>query len=336
MPKQKLTVSVVMCTHNGMEFIEEQLESILNQTQVPDELIVSDDNSTDGTLVFVTDYVNKYISTHPELSSLKFRTISNVPALGVTKNFEGAISVASGDLIALSDQDDVWYRSKLEIMTVAFEGDSSLSLLHTNACLVDEHNTSLGMSLFEALRVSTKDIQYIQNGRGLEVLARRNLVTGATAMFRSTLVGKITQIPRGWLHDEFIGLIAAGIGKIDVLNEELIRYRQHGNNQVGARKPGLKQLAGRVLYPGRARNRFLLQRAQELANNPYIVSLPDENRLSKIVDINLGHEQARSSFSCNRFIRFRQVVLEIRSGRYQKVGLGVPDIVRDFLQPLSD
>lgn len=336
MNAQALTISVVVCTYNGTQFLREQLDSILQQSLLPDEVVISDDNSSDETLDFARNHLEQAQLDDPRLKTITITYISNRPALGVSSNFLAAIKSAKGDLVALSDQDDVWSPNKLEVMAAKFEHDPSLLLLHTNAQLVDGQNQDLGLSLFDALRVSKNEITSIQYGRALEVLARRNLVTGATSMIRRTLVGSIEYIPAGWLHDEFLGLIAAGEGTINVLPEVLINYRQHGGNQVGASKPGLKQLIGRVLHPGLQRNRTLLNRAVALSNHPAVKNLPKQTDLSKLSDEKLAHELARSDFAVNRFSRSIQVIKEARTGRYNSVGLGFPDIIRDLFQPLTD
>lgn len=332
MHNKRLTVSVVMCTHNGMEFIEEQLESILSQTYPPFELIVSDDNSTDGTLDFVTSYVNTYIATHPELNTLKFRTISNIPALGVTKNFEGAISAATGDLIALSDQDDVWVPTKLETMVSYFDSNSNLMLCHSDALLVNQVNQSLHLSLFDSLRTSKKEISLINDGKSLSVYLRRNLVTGATTLFRRNLIELAHPFPQELLHDEWLGLVAAAGGQVLVTCDELIRYRQHSNNQVGASRLGFRHAIGRIIHPGKQRNLILLSRVRAIRNHPFFQRQVSPD-IATLVQDKLNHEEVRSSYPASRRKRLRKVLRETSTHRYSTFGLGIQDIIRDFLQP---
>lgn len=269
MPEQALTVSVVMCTHNGMEFIEDQLESILSQSYPPSELIVSDDNSTDGTLEFVTEYVNNYIATHPALATMKFQTISNVPALGVTKNFEAAIAVASGDLIALSDQDDVWMPEKILHMAKEFDESRKLLLLHSDAELVDSRGNNLGMGLLDALSATRWEKKLALKGNEFPILLRRNLVTGATTIFRNELVTLTLPVPPEFLHDEWFALVAASEGQARLIPKKLVKYRQHSSNVVGVTKLGLRHAIGRVLFPRTERNKVLLDRAKALVGHPY-------------------------------------------------------------------
>lgn len=335
MPNEQLTVSVVMCTHNGMEFIEEQLESILSQTRQPYELIISDDNSTDGTLDFATAYVKERKNADLSLSNLKFRAISNIPGLGVTKNFERAISFAQGELVALSDQDDIWITDRLQQVTQEFELNPHLVLIHSDAMLVNEHNESLNLTLFESLRASKKELDTINSANPLKVFLRRNLVTGATTIFRKELFHLAAPFPQELLHDEWLGLVASSTGKrIKVLRSPLIRYRQHSRNQVGASKLGIRHAIGRIVFPGKKRNEILFARAQAISNHPAIVekALP-KSKIS--IQDKLEHEQVRSDYPASRLKRFPLVLKEVKTNRYSQFGLGFQDVLRDLLQPLT-
>ena len=99
------TVSVVLCTYNGEKYIREQIDSILNQEYLPKEIIIQDDGSTDGTLSVIQEYAEK----EPIIKIHK-----NNRGRGINSNFFDAMSKASGDYIAISDQDDIWAKEKLK------------------------------------------------------------------------------------------------------------------------------------------------------------------------------------------------------------------------------
>src|SRR5579862_2176323 len=107
-----LTISVAMCTFNGERFVSAQLESIATQSRPPDEVVICDDGSSDGT----QEIVRKFALSSP----FPIRFAVNPRNLGSTKNFEQAISRCEGAIVALADQDDVWYRYKLERIEKAF------------------------------------------------------------------------------------------------------------------------------------------------------------------------------------------------------------------------
>lgn len=108
-----MTISVVIATFNGSAFLREQIESVLNQTLLPDEIIVCDDNSTDNTWTIIEEYIQKY--------PLLFRAFRNSERKGPHKNFKSAFNYTTSDLIAPCDQDDIWFPEKLERSVRAIE-----------------------------------------------------------------------------------------------------------------------------------------------------------------------------------------------------------------------
>ena len=117
-----MKVSVVMTTYNGKRFIKEMLDSLRNQTRSIDELLIYDDQSTDGTPQFIEEYIEKYALTG-------WNVIVNDTNLGWEKNFLQGLSNASGDVIYPCDQDDIWHLDKIEKMTLAFEENPQILLL---------------------------------------------------------------------------------------------------------------------------------------------------------------------------------------------------------------
>src|SRR4051812_21689758 len=121
-------VSVALCTHNGAAFIAEQLESIAGQRPAPAEIVLSDDASADDTVAIA----RAVMAEHP---GIDFRVLENRPALGVTGNFERAVAACTGDLVALSDQDDLWHDGRLALVSAIFASRPELLLLHSDARL---------------------------------------------------------------------------------------------------------------------------------------------------------------------------------------------------------
>jgi glycosyltransferase involved in cell wall biosynthesis len=167
-------VSVVVATYNGSQYLAEQLESILAQTLAPTEIIVSDDGSSDSTL----EIVAKFQSAQPRKGAPAWRVLSRKKPLGVAGNFAGTLVVATGDLVAFADQDDIWEANKLEILASHFD-DARTLLAHSDALLIDAKGQKVG-SLMRALRLTARERSALRGGRALDALLRRNLVTGAT------------------------------------------------------------------------------------------------------------------------------------------------------------
>jgi len=324
-------ISVALCTHNGAFFIAEQIRSICFQTLPPHEIILSDDASSDGTVAAAVASFEKCLAELPELS-VQLKIIENAVPLRVTGNFEQAAAACCGELIALSDQDDVWHPIRLERMFSEFDRRSDLLLLHTDASLVGAERQDLGITLFEALEVRASERVGIHAGRAFDVFLRRNLVTGATTMFRRVLLESAVPFPVEWIHDEWLGIIAAAVGRVDMLEQPFIDYRQHANNQIGARRDAFMQKAKKVLAPrGTTHNErafkaeILLNRLLKLAGrvSPDLVSKVREK---------LKHHNFRAALPARRLARVIPVLRETATGRYLKFGRGVWGVVRDLLE----
>jgi len=217
----KLSISIAMCTYNGAAFVREQLDSFARQTRLPAELIICDDRSTDTTV----DIVQGFAQSAP----FPVRVEVNDENLGVARNFGKATQLCTGDLIALSDQDDIWREDKLDVLVRAFEGDPALTLVFTDADLVDQDLRPMGKRLSDTGPVLDAGDRLSNEDEAFEFLMRRNVATGATMAFRAGLRGVILPIPPDLLtyHDAWIVGLAVATGKVRVLTEPLIQYRQH-------------------------------------------------------------------------------------------------------------
>lgn len=336
-------VSVALCTHNGVPFIAEQVRSILHQSVPPTQIVLSDDASTDATVPTVREIVARFRAERPKLP-LQLIVLANTEPLGVTANFQQAVEACTGDLVALCDQDDVWAIDKLAVIIDQFVQHPELTLVHTNARLVDDRGAAIGEDLVEAIGYTAGEQRAVRDGRGLDVLLRRNVVTGATTVFRRSLLGAALPFPTSWVHDEWLAMVAAITGCIVFLPAPLIDYRQHGANQIGAAKPTTAQKVDRLRVSRSDRNALLLQRAEALAARaPQLTDRAQLDGTSKfkrnartIDDLaagKLAHERARSALPAARILRVIPVVAEVFTGRYQRYGRARYDIVRDLIQP---
>ena len=321
-----------MCTYNGAKFIEEQLWSIFRQSLLPREIIVSDDNSSDETILLVNKTFKEASISIEGVNEITLKVIINPTPLGVTKNFEQAISLCSQELIALCDQDDVWQPTKLEELSLLFDQSPELLFAFSNSRLVDAEGRPIGQTSFDALRVSKKEKSKFETGKGSSVLLKRNLATGATVMFRNRLFKIAKPFPSDWVHDEWLALVSSFAGQIIMNDHCLIDYRQHGNNQIGIAKAGVRQLIGRMIFSRSERNAKLYSRASEMSGHPFFQSC---NPVAAIAAREkLAHEQVRMRLPAPRIRRVRPIFNEIRTGRYQDFGLGLQDIARDLIQPV--
>lgn len=214
--------SVALACYNGEKYILEQLESILNQTIPPDEIVISDDNSTDDTFKIITE-----ISKN---SKIKFQILKNINNHGVIGNFTNAIIHCSNEIIFTSDQDDIWNYKKAEIILNAFNSSDNILLVFSNGELVDENLNYLKTSIWDSVGIN----KYAsKRGNWFNRCLNNYFVTGATMAFKKQLFLEALPIPSGWLHDGWLACIAAAKDGIYSCDEKLILYRQHSQNVVG-------------------------------------------------------------------------------------------------------
>lgn len=317
-------VSVALATHNGERFLEAQLHSILEQTMPVAEIVLSDDASRDGTVALA----RRVIGDRVPLTVLK-----NTPALGVRENFAAAMSATTAPLIALCDQDDIWHPRRVEAAVSVFASSPQTELLFTDARLVSGEGEPLGSTLFEALPLRAEERVLINSGRAVEAFLRRNLATGATITLRRELFKRALPFPEGWLHDEWLAMLAGAAGTIAFLDEPLIDYRQHGSNQIGVSAPTLRSRVSRVLEPRSERNRTLASRTRILVERLAADPGTDPAVLTAARG-KLRIEQFRAGLPAARIRRILPVLREARSGDYERfTSQGRAEILRDLFQP---
>ena len=217
-------ISVALCTYNGERFLGRQLASMQQQTRLPDELVVCDDSSTDRTMEILNDFAAS--------AAFPVRIIRNEQNLGFVANFERAIRLCQGDLIALCDQDDIWYPTRLERSQQEFAEHPEVGLVFSDADVIDDRDEVTGTRLWTNYGFNLERKRRLLAG-DYTVLPRNSFVTGATVMFRSRLRENCLPVGSGWLHDEWIVGIAAAVADLRPIDSPLIRYRQHGAQQVG-------------------------------------------------------------------------------------------------------
>jgi glycosyltransferase involved in cell wall biosynthesis len=327
-----VTVSVAMGSRNGAAHIEEQVAGILGQTLAPLELILSDDASTDGTVEIVERMFAEHCSAHPD-ADIQLRVLRNPVALGVAGNFAQALTACVGDVIALSDQDDLWEPDRLEHLVARSAVPPEVVAVHSDARLVDGEGHPLGTTLFEAIGLSGAERRAVDRGRAFEVLLRRNVATGATMVLTRALRDTALPIPEGWIHDEWLAMVASIEGELRREDRALTGYRQHGGNEIGARKIGLGDRVDRLREPRAARNRRLLVRAESLAAR-YPVS--GDGRIGGLIAGKHRHERFRSALPAARVARLPSIVAAAVRGDYHRYGRGLPDVLRDTVQPARD
>ncbi len=231
-------MTVVLCTCDGERWLPEMLQSLSAQDRLPDELIVNDDASSDGSVGLIEAFA--------ETAPFPVHLQQNAERFGSTANFGSALARSSGRVVALADQDDVWYPNKLDLILAEFEKDPTISMVFSDADLIDEAGRNLQRRLWDTRLV----------GRTLrlhpvvpeEMLARRALTTGCTMAIRRRVVDAalpfpdLLNDPRGIMrHDRWLSLVAAAVGTVRSLSEPLVGFRVHPAQETGVLLP--RQLA---------------------------------------------------------------------------------------------
>lgn len=214
-----MKVSVLVTTYNGAKYILEQLQSILDQTRKPDEVVITDDCSSDDTVELVSNFIDKN-KLHDN-----WKIITNIKNVGFLQNsHQGAMST-TGDIIFWSDQDDVWLPAKIEKMAEAMENNEQILVLSCKYIIVDENLCKIGCHL----PYSKKRIVCIKNLK--YVFSSRAIAAQSLAVRRSIYLDLVTKYNNPYYYfDVIIATYAAGLHGYYVFNEPLTLYRQHKNN----------------------------------------------------------------------------------------------------------
>ena len=318
-----MRISVAICTYNGDQYLEEQLESILTQVRRPDEVLFCDDGSCDNT----RNILHAFASKAPFETHIHF----NETTLGSTKNFEKAIRLCSGDIIALSDQDDVWQPQKLDRIEQVFLQGAQIGVVFTNADVVDQNLRSFDFSLWDVVRFHKKEQMLVQKGKALDILLKHLVVTGATLVFRASFRDVFIPIPSCWMHDAWIALNLAVFSNLYIIPEKLIKYRQHGNNQIGGMPKGLRFRIYESLDTDRRKYYSSeIERYQIAYDHICKLFSPRHESINKFL-AKIHHLQTRSTLPEQRCFRIPVILKELVTGKYSQYSTSWQVAVKDLL-----
>ncbi|MDY2843374.1 MAG: glycosyltransferase family 2 protein, partial [Treponema sp.] len=211
-------ISVCMATYNGGRFIKEQIDSILPQLSQEDELIISDDGSTDKTLEIIASYKDERIKVFHHKKNPEYAKIKHSRNFYyATSNFENALNQAKGDYIFLSDQDDIWKSDKKEKMLKAL-ADYKADCVMCNFSVIDENGNIIKEKFYENSPIS----------KSLVVNILKSKFLGCCMAFSRNLLQKALPFPDKLIaHDYWIGCLSE---KLIFLNEPLHLYRRYESN----------------------------------------------------------------------------------------------------------
>lgn len=208
-----MKISVVMATYNGQKHLQEQIDSIVKQTTLPDECVISDDGSTDQTIQILNGFARN--------APFPVVILTRDAPLGFAKNFATACLHASGDVVILSDQDDSWSPQKIQEIKAFFIANPEKELALHDIAICDSELRPLIDSYFSYLRSQGHDPAY--------------LVKGCATAVKRSLLSRAYPLPENgrWTHDCRLHALASMSGTRGMIHNVLCRYRVHGSNTSG-------------------------------------------------------------------------------------------------------
>lgn len=208
-----MKISIALATYNGAAYLQDQLDSYVNQKRQPDELVVCDDVSTDDTV--------SILEAFQKIAPFKVKIIKNANNLGYTKNFEKALSLCTGDIVFFSDQDDVWLPNKISTVEKVFNENLDISLVIHDGELVNDDLESTGL---------TKLGQILAGG-----YTKDSFATGALSAIRRDIINIVLPFPNGIAggHDGWVHTIANLVDRRMIIDIVLQKLRRHSGNTSG-------------------------------------------------------------------------------------------------------
>jgi len=222
------TISVCLATFNGERYLREQVESILSQLGPDDELIASDNGSTDGTLLYLRSIPDR-----------RLHVVTFTDQRGPVANFENVLRLARRDVLVLADQDDVWMPDRLARVRHAFTRSA-----HIPMCLVADGIRIDG----EGRTIAPSNLDVLGFRPGLWKNLGRNSFMGCTMAIRRELLAVALPFPAGIpMHDSWLGILAGWVGTVEVDRRISYAYRVHGRNLSHQKRPVMRKFLDRVI-----------------------------------------------------------------------------------------
>lgn len=293
-------IIILMATYNGENFIEEQLDSVLDQSFTDFSLFAGDDGSTDGT--------RKILERYKEKLSDRVNLFYNEYPVGVRKNFLNLLSSAldKAEYFMFCDQDDVWDKDKIKLTLKTMKvmekryGKKTPLLVYTDLSICDEKLTVISPSMRKA--------SGFDNINSLARLLVENKVTGNTVMINSALASLALRTPVEELaqnievHDRYLALLACCTGRTAYIDIPLVRYRQHSKNLLGAKKSFLKEalLSFKKENKEKVKNSYRLMYAQARQ----VLKLTENERKKDVLKAFISMEGASGIYKIITCIRW--------------------------------
>lgn len=307
-------ISVAVAVFNGEPYISEQLTSIVHQSLPPHEIILSDDGSLDNSL----DITRKIVGA----SDIELKIVRNKYARGFSTNFQSALEQCTGDIILLSDQDDVWLPDKIEKCVASLEADQKYLVIH-DMYIGDETLTIGDRTYME---------EFLRNGVSLD-----GYCSGCGMAMKRAMADIVLPFPAQVQdHDIWINEVAKSIGQRSLLSLPLTIYRRHSNNLTTNKifTPGI--FLNLISTIREQRSGVFFNRQAMLLEQSYRRVRERRNMLSRVVDVdallaelNVRRNIVETRIRCKRLRLIQRIISVIKE--YPKSGIGFRHVIKDIL-----
>lgn len=307
-----MKISVSLTTYFGEKFLDQQLNSLLDQTRLPDELIVCDDGSNDMTLNLLDRFKKK--------ASFKCEIYHNKVNRGTGFSFKKAIDLCSGDVILFCDQDDVWLPNKIEIIENCFHKNPHVDFVVSNASIIDSNSNYLGYTLWDQKKFTRKWKNKFKKNQ-FKTLLKKNIITGMSTAVSKKVVDLGHTKPDLVNHDAWYIYLASLTGlKGLLIDNPLTLYRQHDNQQFGSRKLSKYQNFKRLLRSNNNSIQLKLRNLDPLLKyvneNSNKVSSRDKNYIESVINHYNFRNQIINANIQNRFFMILKEALKLNYKKY--------------------
>jgi glycosyltransferase involved in cell wall biosynthesis len=319
----KPRTSIALATYQSASHLREQLDSYLIQTRLPDELVVSDDHSTDGTQAIIEDFKNR--------SPFPVRLVSNSGDRGIQWNFENALRHSRGEIVFFSDHDDVWLPHHVERLAIALETDERILAVSSDSAVVDQDLHRMGYTFAQSERYPRelqKAVMKLPKNQ-LELLMRKRVLAGHGMAFRQTLNEFVLPFSIDALHDFWVYFLAAAAGRVAYIDEPLTLYRTHEKQRMGGERKSVVRIATNLSkQPGDEAHTWeaILERVKEFPD-----FCLDHDYSVRLLEEKLEFVRRRTRNRNRRLpVRLLGTSFELLRGRYHRLGRGFITFARDL------
>jgi len=318
------TFSVALCTYNGETFLAEQLDSLVIQSILPGEIVICDDGSTDGSIEVIEEFSRR--------SPIPVRLVVNQQRLGPARNFYKALSLCSGEWVFFCDQDDIWLTDRIERFSQTIERFPEANLIVSDGLLLRDQAPDPGHTLFRAFHLSSQEIDLINTGQAITVLARHVFATGAAMLVRRDWVTNIPEPQADYLHDEWLAWMAGS--RMRVLDKPTFLYRQHAQQVTGVDSRIMGQIK-RLFRPQAKASRSIdraINRLEVLSSIQLEEFQPDALLTRRQIEQKIRFLCQRRELPENRLLRAFPILLKIGLAAYRRNGSGWRTVIKDLVQ----